>query len=177
MNDPGKKIELTFRREDFEEIYFKDRQESIYLNETIKPHFISLFILLILLISSLYYYYHTNELPVVPIILSCIFLIQLIVYIIRARVILKWKNQVTSYINSLAKINKHSIFLSEESLTIIQDNETIISKWIVFTKATINDESILLFGNDNYVFPKKSMGIRDYEYLKNFISSKFQNGL
>jgi hypothetical protein len=177
MNETSKQIELTFRREDFEELYFTNKQESIFFNKDIKPTFITLIVFLAAFVISLFYFLMKNELIAIPIIFSILSLASLFIYIKKAIPIIKWKEQVIAFIEALAKIKKHTISLSEESLTIIQDSQTTISKWITFSKATINDESVMLFGNDNYVFPKKSMNLRDYEHLKAFISSRFQNGL
>ena len=177
MNEPGKHIELTFRRQDFEELYFVNKQESIFLNKAIKPTFITFLVFLGIFLISLCYSILKNEFIVIPVIFSVLSLIYFFVYLKLSIPIIKWKKQVINFIDALAKIKKHTISLSEESLNMNQDSETIISRWVSFSKATINDEAIMLFGNDNYVFPKKSMNLRDYEYLKTFISSRFQNGL
>ena len=100
-----------------------------------------------------------------------------VTYASHASPIIKWKKQVIKYLNDLAKIKNHEIALTNETLTMIQDDEETIIKWVAFTKAILNDESITLFGIDTFFFPKKSMDKSDYKYLKGFISDKLKNEL
>ena len=177
MNESDKTIRLIFRRQDFEDIYFKDGNGDIFWNRSVKQDFVFALVFICLALISLAYSLFTNQFWGFPIVFLFLFAIAFFIYAKKAAVILKWKKQVVTYLDDLAKIKKYEITLTNETLTTIQDNEVIIVKWANFTKAILNNESISLLGNDTYFFPKKSMGIHDYEYLKQFISDKVQNGL
>ena len=177
MTESNKIIKLIFRSQDFEDIYFKDRQGDIFWSTPVKQNFVIALVFISAALISLAYSLYTNQFWGIPIFLLFLFAIAFFIYAKQVSVILKWKKQVIKYLSDLAKIKKHEITLTNEALTIIQDNEVIITKWSTFTKVTLNNESISLSGNDNYFFPAISMSVNDYEYLKQFISDKVQDGL
>lgn len=173
----SKNISLTFRREDFEEIYFKNNQGDIFWGKPTKQNFIITLLCIAIFIISLSYSLYTNLLWGIPIIFFFLAIISYVSYNIHASPIIKWKKQVKNYLDALAKIKKYELLLTNEALTLIQDDETFITKWATFTKATLTDESITLNGSDTYFFPKKSMNSGDFKYLKELISHILQNGL
>ena len=172
-----KKIALTFRRNDFEEIYFKNNQGDIFWGKTVKQYFIIFFLFLCVFLISVSYSLYTNLLWGIPVLFFFLGIISYLTYNAYASPVIKWKKQVIGYLDDLSKIKNHELHLTDGALTLIQDDETIITKWTSFRKATLNDTSIILTGNDTYLFPKKSMMPGDYEYLKDFIAAIVQNGL
>lgn len=170
-------IQLIFRRQDFEDIYFKKNKGNIFLGESVKQYFVILLVFVTVFMISLTYSLFMNELWGFPIFFLMLSAISSITYASHASPIIKWKKQVIKYLNDLAKIKNHEIALTNETLTMIQDGEETIIKWVAFTKAILNDESITLFGIDTFFSPKKSMDISDYKYLKGFISDKLKNEL
>ena len=177
MTESKKDIQLIFRRQDFEAIYFQDSQGNIFWSKAVKQYFIILLVFATALIISFTYSFITNLLWGLPIFFIILFAIALINYATNVSPIVKWKKQVFKYLDDLGKIKSHQISLTSEALTMIQDDEVTITKWVTFTKAILNDKSITLSGNDTYFFPKKFMDINDYEYLYEFISDKIKNRL
>lgn len=170
-------IQLIFRRQDFEDIYFKKNQGNIFFGESVKQYFVILLLFVTVFIISLTYSLFRNVLWGFPIFFLMLSGISSVTYASHASPIIKWKKQVIKYLNDLAKIKKYEIALTNDTLIMIQDDEETIIKWVTFTKAILNDESITLFGTDTYFFPKKSMDPSDYKYLKGFISDKLKNEL
>lgn len=174
MPDILRKIPLTFRRQDFEEIYFKNNQQSIFKSAELKHDFIIMMLFGSLGIVSLLYFLITDKYWRFPAFLLFMFVVSLIFYIIKARPVLKWKKQVVSYLNGLEKIKHHEIIITNEALTCIQDEVTTIVKWENFSKAVLNDQSITLSGVESFFFPKKAMTANDFTFLKEHIASKIQ---
>ena len=177
MIESKKNIQLIFRRQDFEDIYFKKNYGNIFFGETVKQYFVILLVFVSVFMISLTYSLFTNLLWGFPIFFLMLSAISIFTYASRALPIITWKKQVVKYLNDLAKIKNYEIALTNEALIMIQDDEETIIKWVTFTKAVLNDESITLFGTNTYFFPKKSMDTSDYKYLKGFISDKLKNEL
>lgn len=125
---------------------------------------------------SLLYSLFNDVLWGLPIFFTVLVIIASLNYAGRALSIIKWKRQVFTFLDRLDKIKKHELYLSNDTLTEIEDEETTIIKWSTFKKAILNDESISLFGDNFYLFPKKSMEVNEYTYLTKFISEKLENG-
>ncbi len=177
MTDQNKTIRLVFRREDFEDIYFKEDNGNIFWGKSVKQYFIAVLIFISTTLISLAYSLYKNEFWGSSIAFIFMFIIAFFLYARQAAVILKWKKQVVAYLDQLSKAKKHEIILSNEAFTFVQDDEAFIAKWVTFTKAILASESISLIGSDTYLLPKKSMHLNDYEFLKQFISDKVQNGI
>ena len=177
MTESNKKIKLIFRRQDFEDIYFKNGQGDIFWGKPVMQYFVIVLVFASIVVISLAYSLFTDLLWGIPIVFLFLLIISLFQYMRQVSPIIKWKKQVVNYLDDLVKIKNQEIILTNEALTTIQDDQVTITKWISFTKATLDNESITLVGNDNYLFPKKSMSINDYKYLEEFISGKVQNGL
>ena len=171
------RISLKFRREDFEEFYFKNNQGDIFWSKPVKQHFVLVLVFASIFFISLSYSLYTETFWGLPIFSLVVLIISYFTYKKHASPIITWKKQVIKYLDDLSKIKKYELFLTNEALTITQDEEVIITKWAAFTKGTFTEDSIVLAGSDNYVFPKKSMSLSDYKYIKEFISDKLQNGL
>jgi c-di-AMP phosphodiesterase-like protein len=176
MIDSNNKIVLVFRKQDFEDIYFKDRQENIFFSNAVKQHFIIASVFAGLFLFSLVYSFFTNHNWGIPIVFFFIFIFSLLNYLRHAFPIIKWKKNVVKYLSMQAEVKSHALTLTNEALTITQDDKVTIIKWTSFTKAILENESITLVGSENCLFPKKSMHLKDYQYLKEFVSGKIQNG-
>jgi hypothetical protein len=175
MVNAENKIELIFRRQDFEDIYFKNGKGDIFWSKNIKEYFIIFLVFASVFFVSLAYSLFMNLLWGLTLFLLLTFLLSLFTYAGHIFPTIKWKKQITKYLNSLTKIKKHEITLSAEAFIMTQDDEVTINRWLTFTKVILNDESIMLFGNDMYLFPKKSMDELSYKYLADFISDKLKN--
>lgn len=177
MTDTETTIKLKYQRVDFENIYFKNYQGNIFFSSAIKQQFVILLVFVSLFLISLIYFLYTTLLWGLPIFFLCLLALSFSSYWRNASPIINWKKQVIMFLDGLDKISHNEITLTKSTLMVIQDDEVIITKWIVFTKVIFNEESIRLIGNDEYLFPKKSMAISEYAYLKNFITDRIKNEL
>lgn len=175
MIDSTTIIELTFRREDFEEIYFVNHEGNIFLSKTVKERFIILLVFICLFIISGTYSFFTNTLFGIPILSFFLLVIAGFSYRYYALPILKWKKNIDTYLKNLSQINNHAINLTPNSISVIQDGEEVIVKWVVITSAKITEKFITIAGTEIFFFPKKSMKDTDYQFLKNMVVEKIKN--
>lgn len=167
-------LELTFRRKDFEEIYFINKQENIFLSETIKQRFIIFFVFTLAFLISMSYSIYTNNLfgiSAFTFILSAMSGVQ---YLHIASKILKWKRSISNHLKDLSKIKHFEIHLTATSISLLQDNAEVIVKWDSISKAKITENYIMLFAVEHYLYPKKAMEKKDYEYLKSVVIERIK---
>ena len=174
MNDTEKVIELKFRREDFQDIYFRNKQGSIFKNAEIKSSYSICLIFLIIFCISLCISILKNTFIIVTIFAFLALLSASIVYFIKARHIWKWRSSVNTSISKLSEIRDSKITLTQNTICICYDALEIIEKWALFTKVTINEDYVLLLGGENHLFPRKSMAESDFKYLKDFVARKIK---
>jgi len=86
----------------------------------------------------------------------------------------KWRGGVKKYLDREEKYTKHKIILSDESLSVVQDNTETIEKWTNFDSAKISNTHILLEGKTNILIPSKCMSEKRYEEVNNIISKKIK---
>lgn len=134
-------IELTFRRKDFQEVYFVNGQGSYTKDKNIKGVFRSLLICLgVLILSTIYSFLIDNyDLFSIAVVVTVIFLF---VYVDRALAVRKWRKQVKDYLDDQERYKSHTLFLSDNSVSISQDDMETILKWGTFNSATIRDSHI-----------------------------------
>jgi hypothetical protein len=174
MSEKRKEIQVTFRRKDFEEIYFANNQGNIFLYKELKTDFIITVISLPLSVLCVLYFNETGRAWFLPFILSIVFLISFSIYCYKLWHLLKWKKGVTRYINELEKRHHLAIKLTDDALTNIEDEKITIIKWSSFQNLVITADSIFLSGPENYFLPRKSVSETDFNFLKEFITTKIQ---
>jgi hypothetical protein len=170
-------IELSFKRQHFEEIYFKDRQGNILLSRLVRKPLIALLVIFTLLIGSILYSWLTNEAAALVVILLMFLIITLLIYGKTAYAILKWRRAIVKYMDEHSRFKSQKLILTESSLSVIQDNVEAIYKWSVFTNAVIEENYVTLKGADLYLFPKKSMSLEDYGYFTQMVRSQLKSNL
>lgn len=168
-------IPLKYNRTDFEEIYFKDNQGSLFFSSTTKNKTIFTIIIGVILavlhfgnlISSdnmgLYYF------------LNFIFFVSIIYLLIAFITVLRWKKVIEKYLKSLDNSTFFQLELTDTFLIININHQEDYIQWKEFIKVeSKNDYIFLQSGIQNYLFPKKSMSEEDYiffrESLKNILS-------
>lgn len=169
-------IQLTFNRKDFEEIYFRDQQGSIFLNPRIRKVFVIFLITLLLFLASLRYSQMTNKLIFLTVLTFLALVVASILYFRQALAILKWRRDIERYISETSRIREHTLVVNTHSISLIQDTVEIITKWSSCTGAKFEEDFIWLFANENHLFPRKSMSPEDYNYLKEVIKERTKNG-
>ena len=170
-------IEIQFCREDFEEIYYQNRQASLFFNPQIKSRFFTVVIAFLLCIAAMAYSLITDKMAWLIVIFLLILLIAIYNYGLQALTIFKWRRRVATYLDHNESIIRNKLVVTDETITLHQDDVEYIFRWSAFTRVTINKSFISLEGNENYLFPKKSMSLEDYEFFSEIVRAKMQNGL
>jgi hypothetical protein len=167
-------IELVFRRQDFEEIFFKDDKGNLLKDSDVKSLLMP--VVVFGTISSVLAYFYINTLQwIVPILSIVPFAIALYRYIKYAIELLKWRKSVHHYLDEVAKAKKNALTLTNKSFCLTHGDTVYLIQWSVFTKATITDEFIALYTDERYFFPRKSMTASEFEFFKDFVSYKIKH--
>jgi hypothetical protein len=167
-------IGITYRREDFEEIFFKDRAGDYFRSESVRGSFSAMAILGITLFMTLIYATFYSVYPLIVWLLALMFVTHLVNYVRAARKLYRWKKEVKDYLDSTERYRQYSIILSAESFTIRRDDEDVIEKWENFKSAYLSDAYIRLYGQENFFIPSKSMSSDEYQVLREAISEKIK---
>lgn len=175
MGPYEKIISLNFNRKDFEEIYFRNNQGNFILSPMLKRDFKIFITSLLIFVGTVIYSWITNKNAWLIVISAIVTIITFIPYYTKVIQLKKWRNSVIEFIkvNEIFKQNK--LILTENTLSLVQDEKEEINKWSAFTRAEITDNYLTLTGNTQYFFPKKSMPPDDYVYLIGKIKSHLKN--
>lgn len=177
MKNAEKIINLTFRRRDFEDIYFKNSQGNIFLDTGIKKSFLIFLVFIIISCVLLVYSISTDKYIFLTVISFLCLLITGFMYCRQAIYIWNWKQKINSFLNELSHIKIHKITLTAYTISLEQDDEKTIEKWSAITKITMSEDYISLKGTQDYLFPKKSMSEIEFNYLADFASEKIKAGV
>ena len=88
---------------------------------------------------------------------------------------LKWERSIRDFLDEQAKFISRKLTLSENTLTLKRDTDITIMRWKDFKKVVIDDKAISLYGDETFVFPKKSMNWHDFDLLRNEILLRIKN--
>lgn len=169
-----KTINLSFRREDFEEIYNLKKEGSIILNRHTRIYFWIVIVLGIAFSASLFYSTSENRYVTV----SLMFFVWLILFTIVlysvAKPILKWKRSVLNFIKTNESYKKHVLILTENCIELVEDEARTLEKWSSISNIKIEADYLILSGSKSFIFPKRSMAEAEFEYLKEFVTNKFR---
>lgn len=171
MEANEKIISLNFNRKDFEEIYFRNNQGNFILSPMLKRNFKIFITSLLILAGTIIYSWLTNKNAWFIVIFIIITIITFISYCAKVVQLKKWRNSVMEFIMTNEVFKQNKLILTENTLSLVQDDKEVISKWSAFTNAEITDNYLTLTGNIQYFFPKKSMLPNDYVYLIGKIKS------
>ena len=162
-------INLNFNKADLEEIYFKNRGTNMLFSKMVKKQFILSLILGILSVTSLIYSTISNKSWGIFTIstITCVLVLN---QLIKKRVPDgKWERAMRDFLDEQAKFISRKLTLSENTLTLKRDTTITIMRWKDFKKVIIDDKAISLYGDETFVFPKKSMNWHDFDLLRNEI--------
>ena len=162
-------ITLNFNKADFEELYFKNGSDKVLLSKSVKEQFILSMIAATFFITSLIYSIIVNKSWGIFKIITLIFVLIVNQLIRKMAPVIKWKRSIKDFLNEQAKFITSKLTLSENTLTLKQDTTTTFVRWIDFKKVVIDDKSIILYGDQDFMFPKKSMTWQDFDLLRNEI--------
>lgn len=171
-NDTEKLIELTLRRQDFEDIYFRKSNGYVYSSPLINPILILLMSLVAIFSFSLYQSIVYNTYIVLSV-MSFLFLLSVAIsYFYVVYKIWRRKVSISDYLDDISRVKKHTVLLTEKAMCLTQDANETIEKWSAITKAVLHEDYISFEGQQVFLFPKKSMTEPEFEYFKNLVKNK-----
>jgi len=168
-------INLNFNKADFEEVYFKNRENNMLFSKLIKKQFMLSLIFGTLSLASLIYFTMSNKSWGIFTITTVIFVLVLNQLIKKMAPELKWERSIRDFLDEQAKFISRKLTLSENTLTLKRDTNITIMRWKDFKKVVIDDKAISLYGDETFVFPKKSMNWHDFDLLRNEILLRIKN--
>jgi len=162
-------ISLKFDKKDFEEIYFRDNRASLFFSPTTKGKTIT--IIFSALILCFVYFDDWVGVGNVGIcfILSFILFFTSLNLILNILNIVKYKKETTDYLKSMIVYKVFELQLGDDFLYVKLDEDESFTSWDVFKNIQINNQFVALEGKTNFLFPRKSMNLDDYNYLKDSV--------
>lgn len=163
-------INIRFDRDVFEAMYFRNFEDSYFLGPKTKIRFIAVLSITILMpivsIST-----HATW-PSIMLASWVLFIVLWIDYLMMIYKIGKWKKSIHRKLDEQSLVQSMRIGLSEEGLTLYQDELEINEDWVNFTETQISASFILLKGETDYFFPSTSMKEDDYKVMLELVSDK-----
>lgn len=161
-----KVIRLKVNRKDFEEIYFKGNQGSLFFSSTTKSKtIITIVVAVIFLITLSLKDNLSKESFGVLYFISFVFLLCAVYLSVAINKVSRWKKEVNRYLKTLEKASIYEIRFDNETFNVNLNEHNELSTWKEFETADINEDYISLEGKYNYMFPEKSMSKQDYNLL------------
>lgn len=168
-------INLNVNKKDFEEIYLQGNQGSLLLSPTVKGKLITTLVVAIILLILFYFKDDlSKEKFGILYFVSFLFLLCAVYLSLAINKVSKWKKEVVKYLQTLENSKMYQIQFNSKVFKVdINDNKET-SLWTEFTAAEISDHFIGLEGKFNYMFPKKSMTLGDYDALKEAVEKNIK---
>jgi hypothetical protein len=168
-------IALNLERSQFEEIYFKDNNESYFNSALIKSRFRLLIattiVYVFIAIGSQYNSIFSATLGIGTVIFGLV----AASYLAKVNVIRKWRKSIHVFLDDLEKHKQFKVILSENHISFFKDEEEITDPWTSFNQFESNADYILISGNQKYFFPSKSMSKANFKTFKKVLSEKISN--
>ncbi|MBW7674870.1 hypothetical protein [Chryseobacterium chendengshani] len=165
-------ISLKFNKKDFEEIYFRDNQGSLFFSN--KTRNLTITAIALVVVLSILYFLDLISIDNFGIYYFLIFI--LLICVLRLIVgmfeTLKWKRGISNYLKSMDVYEIFELQLTDDFLYVKRDDDESYNSWNLFTNIQINDQYISLEGKTNFLFPRKSMNLGDYVYFKDSLKTK-----
>lgn len=159
-------IELNTNVHFFKEIFFKNGQGSVFRNNLTKMSFRTTLFLALMTIGFYFLGVENADLSWLFIIFLVFTFIAFIFFAIAAVKFNSWKKTVKAYLNNVEVIKESKLTLREDLFKLQVDEKTIIERFSVIKKVTINPTYISIYGQDeHYLFPSKSMKPEEYSFF------------
>lgn len=160
-------ISLKVHKKDFEEIYFKGNQGSLFFSPTTKNKTITTLVVICLVAITFALKDQLSEKNFgILYFLSFIFLLCAVYLSLGINKVSRWKKEVVAYLKTLEKAEIYQIKLNDKIFTVNLNHQKETCLWTEFTSYEMDDDFISLEGKYNYMFPRKSMSTTDYDFLK-----------
>ncbi|MFN8416360.1 MAG: hypothetical protein U0U66_08520 [Cytophagaceae bacterium] len=157
------KIQLTFRREDFWEIYFNNNEGNWLLNKTTKMSF---YYVIITSVGVLYHYTvgYSIDIPIEIILLICG--IVGFDFGMKFHTYYKWRESIIAYFQKNEAYKSSTIEITPTQFFLEQDDNLSIEKLDSIKTLKVEENYIYLEGSTGYTIPRKSMTEEEYQQLK-----------
>lgn len=170
-----KVIELNFNRKDIEEILLANNAGSYFKSEKTKDSFPSMLFFSALLtllaivdwMGEVYLFFYVTVVP--------FWIYNTISYWVSAKEIHTYKSGITKWLDHIASYTSHSIELTENSISVIMDDEKTIQTWKSIKACKINEQRMVLQGEEQFYIPSKAMTREEYALLKEFVEKKIKS--
>jgi len=163
-------INIRFDRKAFEAMYFRNFEDSYVLGPKTKLRFIAALTITIL-VPVITATAHAS-MPSIMLASWVLFILIWVDYLMMIYKIRKWKKSIHRKLDEQSKVKSMRLGLSNDGITIYQDELTITEEWINFTETQLTASFILLKGETDYFFPSTSMHPTDYELMIQLVSDK-----
>ncbi|MCJ7932819.1 MAG: hypothetical protein MUW56_04115 [Chryseobacterium sp.] len=171
-----KVIVLRPDRKTFEDIYFSGNQGNLLFSPTTKSKTVTTIVsAFIVLIAFLLKDRFSKDSVGVLYFLSFIFLLCAVFLSVSVNKVSRWKKQVNQYLNVLENCTVYEIRFDHLFFTVTIDGEKETSEWKDFEYFDSNENFMTVEGKYSYMFPKKSMGEKDYNLLKKTLKDHINN--
>lgn len=171
------KIELQFSPQHFLGIYYADTKRSIFKNLQTKKALLYTvaaagFLIVVYLLSL--QYDRISWLLVFGTMAFISFTIYAAIVISKH---IAWRKGIEKYLYDILKYKTFYLLLSGDYFEFGMDENIVMKKWANLKSVQTTDSYIQLILNDGsaHIFPAKSMLPHEFEYLKEFIKSRFGN--
>lgn len=162
-----KVIRLNVNRKDFEEIYFKGNQGSLFFSSTNKSKtIITIVVAVLLFITFCLKDSLSQESFGVLYFISFVFLLCAVYLSVGINKVSRWKKEVNRYLQSLEKSSIYEIRFDSDTFNVNLNDQHELSTWKEFVTADVYEDYISMEGKCNYMFPQKSMSKQDYNILQ-----------
>jgi hypothetical protein len=168
-------IKLSFNKADFEEVFFRNGADNIFHSKNVKQQFVLSILAGLFFSFSLIYSIATNKWWGALTVVTLIFVLLVNELVRKISPVMKWKRSIKDFLNAQAKFMNQKIALSENAITLQQDTTLTTIPWKDFKKVVIDDKSIGLYGDTDFIFPRKSMAWHEFELLCNEILSRVKS--
>jgi hypothetical protein len=165
-------IQLTFRKEDFREIYFRKNNGHWLFNQTTKQS--AIFLMLSLLGLSLSIFIPNKQTFSLAITLL-LFVILVIDFALKFNTYYKWRKHIEDFLDTQDKYEKYKLEISAQYLTLALDDVITIEKLDQIKLAEFNNQFISLTGSTTYLIPRKSMTDIEFENLTIMLKDNIKN--
>lgn len=160
-------INLNVNRKDFEEVYFSGNQASLFLSPSTKGKTMTAIVVAAILVILFFFKDDlSKEKFGVIYFVSFLFLLCAVYLSLAINKVSRWKKEVVLYLKKLENSEIYQIQFNAKVFKVNLNGNKETSLWTEFLSAEIGENFISLEGKFNYMFPKKSMSVSDYEALK-----------
>ncbi len=168
-------IKLNYNRKYFEDFYFKGDNEKIFFSPITKEDTILSIVFGIICSALLMLAISTDKYWYAFFFFLLIFVVQCLNLRRKVVPILRWRKKVNLHLDSIAGYKNCRLLLSESTFSFIHDDKETIEHWSNFKKIDISEDGILLYGNDIYLIPQKSVAADDYLVLTKEVRNKIND--